>query len=679
MKTKSVVTGLCADSLFVDLIPIYQHLFLLEPGRLDDSPFEYTGDFKDTYISRYVYNTVISDAHTYNDITCSIVFNNTYYFGHRGDISAFLKTGDKFNEPVPTRLAHQIVAKFLPLDNSLYALVQDFNSGLVDYIWGPPTSPYASETDNTNYVPFLPGPWSVPVTKLYRKALNQNSWSEDTKFTQQFGLNLIDAISHDNNIYVIAHDRTGSGILSAKYAAGNPDVSGILLSFSGGLLLNESLIGSNMAGTSLFEFVPTTDGRFESVSGIYPTGVIADLNGHHEFYLYNHPAGPYVVHDQVEFLYENISPSSIYPWRSSDKYEVQGYVMKNMGDRYSYRTLGITFLKQELPRPPRLGNPLDIPIQIYPVDVNTPNIKITIAKDHPLSVSQSDETNKYVMKDRSVDSACNRNHIHFITSVTHNKVIYLLVQVDQVMKIYAVRDFGDYIYKIPPIGGNPDANAASGVSTVFGETSYAGIKTYTNFVPSGTFNSGKAGVPFFLDFVPCDLNNTFVTEFNINDIVGFNPGSVYILGDGDDLFIQKPLSKKYKNNKRFATHSTMAVGSNIYVPITCRVDHPTGRLYTFVLGFFSDGSIGLLNKPTGRAQIQFKDGKYVISAMKMTDDSQEYISYRDIQNDPVWGKTILDTIPDQFSKIYNPNASKKWIIGEYDIKIEDNLNVRENF
>lgn len=690
LKTKSLVIAMCADSLFREDNYIYKHIYLLEPGRIGDEMFNYTGDFGDTYISRYVFNQEFSDAHTYNDQTCSILFNGAYYFGHRGDISSFLKTGNTFKLATPTKLDNIVVVKFLPLDKSFYALVQDFNNASVDYVYSLPTSPYASETDGSNFIPYHPGPWSVPITKLYVKDKSSNIWKEDTKYTERYGRNIIDATAHDNNIYLLAHSPNNvSGIVSAKYSYNSPDPTGMLLSFSGNLTLNESLVGPGM-DTTMYEFTTTVDGRYVKDGVTYASGVSPDVNGHHEFYLYNHPTGPYVVHDQVEVLYDTIAPSSIYGLHY-DGYPNGGYVMANTGNRYNYRTLSVTFLRQELPRPTRINSIYDKPVAINPLDINNPTIKIPIGKDHPQIIDSRLEVNKYNMKSLAQDKDCTRRNIHFVTSITHNKNIYLLTQVDQTLKIYCVREFGDYIYMTPNTKGTTNdyniPNFVSGVATIFGEgLSYVGIKTNIGYAPY--LNSDSANV-FFLDFVPCELSNTLVTELNINDVIGFNAGSVYILGDGDDLFIQKSRSTKYRNHKRFSTHSSMSIGSTIYVPITVRVNHPTGRLYTFVLGFFNDGSVGLVdndnvpiqivNKPTGRTQCIYNNGKYVISSIKLTDDAQEYISYRDIKNDPVYGTVLQSAIPQVFNTLYNPFAKKKWIIGEYDITVNDNLNVRETY
>lgn len=698
IKNKSLITALCANSLFKDNATIYKHLFLLEPGRNnDDSVFEYTGDFKDTYINRYVFNSIFSDVHIYSDQTCSVFFNNTYYFGHRGDITSFIKSNDIFQLVNPTTLKNKIIVKFLPLDKTLFALVQDFDDATVDYVYPLPESPYARENGKTNFIPYHPGPWSIPMTKLFRKV--QNSWVEETKYTEKHGRNIIDAISHDNNIYVLAHTSVSSGIASYKYSYDNiNDPSGISMCFSGNLILNESFFGLTEDGPPLaYEFTSTSDGKYIMKDVVsYYTNPLRDCNGHHVFYLYNHPIGPYVVHDQVEVLHNTIGPSSLYAyWNGSSTQKMcKGYVMENKGSRYNYRTLSISFLREELPRPSRSEDVYDFPIQISNNNVNNPNIKIPIIKDHPHALSSQQERNKTTMKSLADDRDCNRSDIHFITSITHNKIIYLLVQIDQVIRIYQVRDFGDYTYVVPnlmsplPAGISfPNVvNSVSGVSSVVGEgLSYAGLKTNIGYLPGGT-NYG--GTNTFLDFIPCELSNTLVTEFNISDVVGNNPGTVYVLGDNDDLFIQKPTSKNYRHNKRFATHSTINIGSNLYVPITARVNHPTGRLYTFVLGFFNDGSVGLvdneniplqiLHKPTGRTQCLFHGGKYVISSLKLTDDAQEYVDYRQVVNDRVYGKVLATDIP-TFTTLYNPFAKKKWIIGEYDVRVEDNLNTRENY
>lgn len=691
LKSKALIMARCIDSLYVEDSPIYKHMFLLEPE---------TVTYKDSFINRLVFNQIFSDAHTYNDQTCSVVYDGMYYIGHRGDVTSFLKTGDTLKN-TPSKLDNKIVAKFLPLNNSLYALVQDFQTATVDFTLNVPSSPNASEYDKTNFIPYHPGPWSVPVTRLYYKTTGTNTWREDTKYIERYGNNIIDATAHDNNIYIIAHDRSGSGIISSRHSYDQPNPTGILLSFSGVLDLKESFVGPGMLDEPLVEFVPTTDGRFIKPldgpwSGLYEYRTSPDLNGHHEFYLYNHPIGPYVIHDQVELLYNTVPPSSVFAYRYYG-YPTLGYGIKNKGNKYNYRTISVTFLKQEYTRPKRFGTVYDTIIQLPFTDVNTPNIKIPICIDHPEIITDELENNKYSMKSLAQDSKIStRKNIHVITSVTRNKNIFILVQIDQSVRIYCIRDFNDYIFKTNKVSKPDDSyfiDWSSNEGTIFGEgLSYAGNKTYTNFIPVGEC----LGVPaftsnsFFLDFIPCDISNSIFTEFNIRDVIDGNSGPVHIFGDGEDLFVDKPKSTNYRYNKRFATHSTMSIGSNLYVPITCRVNHPHGKLYTFVLGFFADGSVGLVDKnevpieligkPMGRSQCVYKDGKYIISATKIADESREYITYREMKNDPVYGQVLLDSVPhDIFTSIYNPFAPKRWIIGEYDVTVNDNLNVRETF
>ena len=685
--TKSLVMGLVADSIYRDDVPIYRNKFLLEPGRLDDSQFEYKGDFSDSYISRYAYNKDNIEAGTYNDMTCSVLYNNTYYFGHRGDISSFIKEGTNFKLSNPARLGDKIAVKFLPLEKQLYALIQDFKDAENDFVVGLPTSPKAGDTDHTDFIPYLPGPWSVPFTKLFYKDNVKNTWVEDRKFTEKFGRGIVDAISHDNNLYVFSYDKNNiSGVMSYKFSPSDP--SGIALSYSGQLNLFESLVGSNFKNTQLYNFVQESDGSYlRSSSGSlideYPTTINNNMNAFNEFYVYNHPFGPYIVRDQVEVLYDKISPSSIYPTTTTIVYgPTQNYVMTNIGQKYLYRTLDVSFLQQESPRPRAAYNSTDTKPQLPPLNVNSPSIKIPIIKDYPKPITTEMLNNKFIMKDISLETGCNRRNIHFITSVTHNKKIYLLVQIDRTLKIYCIRELGEYFMNVP-FSNDP---SVSGVTTVFGDgISYAGIRT--NYNASQYDMTDAYRLPFYLDFIPCEITNTLVTELDIPSVIGFNPGSVYILGDGDDLVIQKSPSTDCHKFKRYSSHTTISVGSNIYLPITCRVNHPTGRLYTFILGFFDDGSVGLVdnsnapieivNRPVGRTQCIYREGRWAISSLSMMDGEKEYINYRDIQSDSVWGKTILDVIPNSFAEIYNPNVKKKWIIGEYDVSINDNLNVRE--
>ena len=689
LKSNSTIMALCADSLFREMNPIYKHVFLLEPGRNNETNYSYGGNFTDTFINRYLIDNFIVRAHTYNDLTCSIVYKNSYYFGHRGDISTFLKTNNKFQIGVPApNMSKKIITKFLPTDQFLYALVQDFDISYKDFTTNKPEAPISNDPEDldldTNFIPYIPGPWSIPVTRLYKKAIDKNTWIEDKNFSQLFGLRLIDAITYDNNLYVIAHNSAGSGIVTSKFNITNNTITE--LSFSGVLKLNESLVGSSERNTTLYEFTPQVDGTFvrDLTTNEYPYVTSANLNGHHEFYLYNHPFGPYVVHDQVEILYQDIQPSSIYGHRQATSSSVSSYDMKNTSNKYLYRTIGITFLREEYPR--QGGYPLSYSttMQTPYMDLNNPNIKIPIQKDNPIIITTNLEDDKFLLKDKITQSSV-RNNTHFVTSITHNKNIYIIVQVDQKLKIYSVKDFSNYFYKTTQKTGPTYSYTVDGAETIYGDgVSYAGIIANENFIPSGQY-----GNTVFLDFVPCELSNTLITELDLSIIVGEESTPLYILGDGDDLFITKPKYENYKHNKRFCTHSTMVVGSNVYLPLTCRIKYPTGKLLTFLLGFFSDGSVGLVDnnniptqivsKPIGRSQFLYKDGKWIISAMSIVDGQPEYISYEDMKKDPIYGPIILKNTPESFGNIFNPNTPKKWIIGEYDIQINDNLNVRETF
>ena len=695
--------------------------------------------------------------------------------------------------------------KFFTINGILFSLVQDFNNTTIDFVTGKPLSPlskdYKGVYDNSSigdFIPFIPGTWSIPFTKVFQKNNNNNTWSEVTWITNSFGRNIIDADAFDNNLYILAHNN-GSGIISTKFNTSESiGSSGILLTCSGILENHESFLGTINYNTPLVRFIPDNNGSYTPVPDILPiqynTAVSNDINGFHEFYIYNHPNGPYVIHDQVEILPDVIPPSSIWPVRGNFSSAVDGYVIQNLGSNYYYRTISLSFLQKPATRPIKpSGYTQSIPVQDR--DINNPNFKIPIMKDYSLPLTSTQINNKYIMKDIS-DKSLSRSSVHFITSITYNKSVYILMQVQNSINIYTVSLNNDYYFKTPSntapdiVTNNevctpgiqpPWPNMTGVISGYYGAeyanfdvfnptnmtlalyASYQGTP-YTFFYPSGLFtridsgnglsgNFGKAlnvvtgswgsglwgygaftaeytnpvnvrsdvkfdtktvcgnglsyagiktnmnmglispsGFAFCLDFTPYDTTAHLCTQIDLSSVVS-NSSNLYVLGDGDDMFIQKPKSKDYRNNKRYSTHSNLEIGGNLFLPLTCRDQYPVGRLYTFILGFYVDGSIGLVDKeeannlatpiqliekPMGRPQVLYNNGKYVISELKLNDNEKLYVSYSDISSDPIYNKVILNqTQQNSFNTMYNTFGKKTWVIGERDVKIEDNLNVRE--
>jgi hypothetical protein len=282
------------------------------------------------------------------------------------------------------------------------------------------------------------------------------------------------------------------------------------------------------------------------------------------------------------------------------------------------------------------------------------------------------------MKDRAEQTTNTRKDIHFITSVAFNKTIYLLVQVNSILRVYAVKEFSDYIYRTP----------VSKINTVCGEgLSYAGTKTNENYMSSSDPAYAVNGNQLCFDFVPCEIKNTLIAEINIKDILPVIGTNGYILGDGDDLYIQKSPSKDYRKNKRYGSHSTFTIAGNLFLSLTIRANHPNGELYNVILGFFSDESVGFVDeenitkvigeKTTSKLHYTYNNGKYISCYLKMMEDEPISISSSDIKLDTRYTQYMTDYTTG-FSTVYNSFAKKQWVIEEYDIKITDNLNVREN-
>ena len=772
LNTLSPIFAATSQSLYTKTYPMNTDPFVLDINRTD---------FTESYLDRYVYKSTFGRASTYNDLTTSTLYNGQYYFAHRGDISVFSKNSDgSFADPKPSSLRSVIPVKFISTGSDLYALVQDFTSTTIDVEsisistkGTKPQSPFASYYvaagegslyGGNDFIPYVPEKWSIPFTKIIRKNRDNENWQKVDWIDNKFGRNIIDAISYDNNLYIIAHDSTGSGIISSKFDASN-SFSETKLTFSGCLENYESFM--SLPGNIIWQFVPDVNGNYISITGVYSGIVSPDINGYHEIYTYNHPNGPYVIHDQVEVLYDSIAPSSIWPLRGSLDTPVNGYVMTNFNNQYLYRTISLSFLQEPETKSNRINTPFS---QYSPVDdrnVNNPNIKIPLLRDSLQKLTPDILSNKYTMK-MLADNSLSRNTCHFITSITHGTRIYIIMQINSSISIYSINTNEDYYFKTPSntaplIGGticyvppgltgimngatqgfqtyNPtyddlyfydpsfgigapiatitsghltkinDSNISGDFSalstapgtlyctyqsavnyrkdvrfntkTVFGDVvSYAGIKTPLD-MPAANPN----GNSFYLDFLPYDSTTHLCTQIDLTKVLT-NISNIYVLGDGDDLFIQKPKSRNYRYNKRYSTPSPISIGGSLYLPLTCRNNYPIGELYTIVLGFFADGTIGLVDKdnvptqiitrPMGRTQSIYNNGSYVIGSIKLNDSEPVIIDYQTISQDPTYGNLIIDNVTQSFSNMYNTFGNKDWIIGEYDITVEDNLNVRE--
>ena len=662
LHTDSIIFGFVVGSLYANFIPIYNDNYLLNTTN-------------QTYINRFVYNKLISNAFVYNDVTCGQVFQGKFYFGHRGALSIFSRqSNDTFTDPISSPQQNIIPVRFLALNDSMLMLVQDFNNAIVDFVLNQPNSPYAADQQTNQYgsnsISYIPGPWSVPLTRIYQKDKSSETWNVVKNFTEAYGNNIIDAITYDNNLYILCHDpNSTSGIISVKYQAGKYDAP-TSLTCSGTLPLNESFVGSSQRSSTINQFIPTSDGRFTTDgNGNYTVTTSPNINGFNKFYMYNHPNGPYVVHDTVELLVDTIQANSIYSSRSSWSSGVIGYAVSDTTNKFNYRTLNISFLNKPESRINTVNTNF---IQMPDRDINNPNWKIPLYKDNPNVITSSGSADKYNMKDVANNS--DRSQTHFITSVTLNKVIYLIIQVNQTLQIYSLRNLSDFQFKIP-----------GGISTVCGTGySYAGCKYNDNWINKPY--SMDTSTAYSMEYIPCTLENLLCTQIDLTKLLPVST-NLYVMGDGDDLFIQNPLSTNYRYNKRYATQSNLVIGGSLYLPLTCRDNHPTGPIYSFMLGFFSDGTISIVDKndipmqiiqtPLGRVQFAYKDGRFITSALRLEDGEPLTVTYKDIVANPTYGTLITKSNPNYFNDMYNAFGEKRWVIGEYDVKINDNLNMRE--
>jgi hypothetical protein len=644
-------------------------------GKTDEaiSPAGYATIHDDEYVlgSGSVYLDLIYNSEhsrTYTDITASIVHDNKYYYGHRGDISVFSKGPDgQLQEPESTEFANKIACRFMPAGEKLFALVQDFNETLINYTVETPPAP----TGSFNHIPHLPMQWGRPRTRIYEKDTQSNSWSQHIPSETEYGRDIIDAITHDDMLYVLSRPASGE---IACYRHDTETFTKTITGYSGALELNESLLYASQSTLSVYEFAISGNGAFEVDSnGDFVKWKMTDTsNGFHRHYLYNHPRGPYVVHDQVEILRSNIGSSGIYPLPTGyDSSPYSGYFVDYGGiEKYNVRTISVSFVDWKI-------NP----------NIESPVAKLVLGKDSPTPVGGI-EDDEYKMTD--LRKTAKRDSIRFITSVTNNKAIFILTQEDKkVLNIYRISDFNEYLTKTPhPSGHLTVGSPTREKTTVSDGLSRVGIPRHED--PPDDADDYR----FYYEFDgTANYSNMLYCSINISESLGLSE-PIKVLGDGDDLFIPSPGFDVYTYHRRYSDIGAANINGNLYVPLLCRKNDPIGEMFGLVLIIYRDGVVRIAGKentthtifrPVGRSHF-LKDGtSFVTSSMKMQDDEKTMVSFEDIKEDEIADEIFMginvtaQSLNERLQRIYNTFGHKQWLIGERKTTSSDIMNIKERY
>jgi len=612
--------------------------FILEPGRgggvLDrESGYvkypDYTMDdthLKDSYIDRHVIND--DQYATYTDTTCSTVYNNELYLGHRGSISVI--NGD---DVTPKPQKDKVISKFIPTSNGLYALAQDFSNGVNQNT----ESQLFDET--TQYIPTLAEVWSVPHPTLLIK--DDDAWKSDD-INSFYGIDMIDCVSYNNNLYILSHIN-GSGVMCYKHDLNEPN-NQIETGYVADMDLNEYLNDTTYI-TSQGKFVVDSSGNYIVTN--------RDVNtGYHKFYMYNKNDGPYIIHDHIELLYTGIGSSEVgvnNTLNSSGNITQTYDVDVNGKNLYNYRVIDVSY-----------ADTGDVS--------NVPFAKIIVEKDSVMLHSININNTQYM---RSLGDLSNkRKTTKFITSVTSDDNIFILMQTQSTTKtmlnIYKISC--DYLYH----NKTPD-----GDKTTFGGYSRVGIDTDSTTV--GTYQ--------YIDFTGIgDYSNYLYSSIDITNAL--NIPDLTLLGDGDDLFaLLDNGHPDYRNARVYSNTSYCNTGNVTYVPLLARSHNPDGSMHNPILAIYGDGTCKLIDdtsfvyRPVGRSHIINDEGKLTFASMKLDDDQSDNVTVIDNLSDSVQNQinesTNRDEIHSSLSTRYNVYGNKHLITGEYDMLVKDVLNIKE--
>lgn len=631
-----------------------------------------------SYIDNYLYSGLYS--RTYNDITCSVAYKDKYYFGHRGDISIFSRKGSKFSDPAGSNIKNMIPVKFLPTSNKLYALVQDFNNTSVNFTSVVPNAP---SREDRNHIPNLPVNWDIPTTKIISKNAINNEWNEEKTFWNEYGYNLVDATVHSDTLYVLAHkapyvsDANPTGAITCfKY---NNTISGVATLYGEEIVLKESIFTEAERGSTKYAFQLNNGSYVVDSDGNY--SLVSDskiLTGYNRFHLYSHPHGPFVVHDHVAPLYNNPGVSGVTE-SASFKVDTKGI------SRYNYRIIDFSMVDSSWDHFTQRGiftDSIDSSQRnkIFRKSTKVPFARIVIGKDSDINILHL-ESDSIKMTELANNS--NRYSIRYITSLIHKGKVYPIIQKSTgELDIYKISDFNSFVVHAKTYSSTYNGPIQDDIT--FGEgSSFVGFPNNWEFISSKSTNYNYSTY--------ADYDNLFHTKVDIRKSLGLS-SNVYVLGEEDDVFIQKDLNdRNYRHAKNYSTFQSVVIGNTLYCPLLCRLDHPNGELFNVILSIGYDGTVKLVGnsqpinispKPVGRAVFLQDKHNIIFSQIDLEKNEPSFVGIEDIKantiyNDLFEGINITDqSLNDRLNRIYNIFGKKRWFIGEYTLKVKDILNTR---
>lgn len=605
-------------------------------AKIGDVPFflDKKDGFPSAYLTRYFYEN--TNWRTYWDITSSIVYGNSLILGHRGSVSIF-DVGTSSFSPMIEGLDKKIISRFIPTNFGLYALSQDFSSPLIDTKQSV-ANPETSVTTETNHIPNFPVSWDAPVTKILVN--NGTTWNEVDAINKLYTTNIIDSIGYNDSIYILSQ----VGISGISCYIHSTKEIGIQKSTNYNISLNlkEEYIGTLFVVGEDGTLLASDDSSVLTALPYFNT----DFN---KFLLGGHPSGPYVVHMHTEVLTEYIGPSGVQ--MVSDGNHVVDNTSKPA--QYNYDVIDVTFVGCS--------------------GVSKTLAKIILGRDVD-TVMNSRKNDPQIMRELS-DSA-NRVKYNLITTFSHNSNIYIVVQTDdRTLSIYEITDLHEYEMMTP-----------GSVSTIFGK----GLS-----IVGDPIERTKMGDSMLSSFViPYDPSCYLKTRIDLGKYLGIREGKVSLLGDQDDVFLNREDRKDYRLNRRYATASVTVVENRVFIPLSCRTTY--GKIRSLVLILDERGNVYLSGKKLGmelcshqigRAHFSQYYGSLFISALKLAVDSNtpEFISVQDILADVSSNSIMLGVSNrnanqnEKFNTIYNYYGNKTLLIGLRDITLEDILNIKERF
>jgi hypothetical protein len=368
------------------------------------------------------------------------------------------------------------------------------------------------------------------------------------------------------------------------------------------------------------------------------------MTGFHRFFLEPHHFGPFIVHQQLENLYESVNSVAITGASGA------AYTVENAGEQHVYHTLSLSFAR---------------PFQTPSTD--SPFCKIVVEKD---SIDESETS--ITLENRSSHAW----DVRYIGSVTLNGSIYILIQNDdEHLLTYKISDFNEYKIK------TDDNKVAVG--------NKKGIVSHRDaFRVSSNFYNSFDTTAVTGNTVTYYPGQHLISSINLKRIID-SESSVRVLGACDDIFKDDKVYN-YRWSRRWFQLKPAIICNEAYIPLLCRESHPEGPMHSLLMIISGDDTISITKnevtyRPVSHPLVLNDNGTVYISNIKLQETENEYTTFASLLDSNEGYKFIRDAFESDYlddserlSRRYNMYGNKKWLVGKINTENANLMNTRED-